>query len=90
MLNASKLIVPVFILLLVIFPQRAYSQDRATATSTTLEQMADQLAGKLSSGEHLRIIVLDFSAPDDRSLPFGAYLADEFSAALVKHADYSE
>jgi TonB family protein len=84
MLNAAKLIIPTLVLLALASPQSVFSQDQATATNTTLEKMADQLAAKLPD-KHLRIVVLDFSAPDDRSLPFGAYLADEFSAALVRH-----
>jgi 2-polyprenyl-6-methoxyphenol hydroxylase-like FAD-dependent oxidoreductase len=47
--------------------------------------MADDLAKQLSSRK-LKVVVLDFSPPNIHSAPFGAYLADEFSAALSKEA----
>jgi|ERR1700684_1419923 len=84
MLNASKLIVPTFVFLLLAFPHCAFPQNQPPTTTETLEELADRLAEKLR-GKHLQIVVLDFSAPDDRSLPFGASLADEFSAELMKH-----
>jgi TonB family protein len=40
------------------------------------------LAHRLAPSLHKRVLVTDFEAPDARWLPFGAWLADEFSAAL--------
>jgi TonB family protein len=45
--------------------------------------MAHDLAHKLAT-QQKSFVVLDFSAPDKRALPLGAYLADEFSAALAQ------
>lgn len=81
--NASKLIVPSFILLLLSFSHPGFSQDQASATNSNVDEIAGRLVEQLPA-KHLQILVLDFSAPDDHSLPFGAYLADEFAAALAK------
>jgi TonB family protein len=84
-LNISRLIIPTFILAILASPQRVIAQNPATAAVSNLEQMAHQLAEQLPA-QHLHIIVIDFSAPDNRSLPFGAYLAGEFWTALTKYS----
>jgi hypothetical protein len=45
--------------------------------------MAHDLAHKIAT-QQKSFVVLDFGAPDERALPLGAYLADEFSAALAQ------
>jgi len=82
MLSAFKLFIPS--LLLLTFPQHLCSQEQALAATSELDQLAYKLADHLPV-QHPQIVVMDFSTPDKRSLPFGAYLADEFSAALTKH-----
>lgn len=83
-LNISRLTIPTFILATLAYPQRVIAQNPATAAVSNLEQMAHQLAQQLPAQQR-HVIVIDFSAPDNRSSAFGAYLADEFSTAMTKY-----
>jgi TonB family protein len=76
------------ILLFAVFPvtgqaQNAPAKSPANAPAT-LQTMAQDLSQQLASHPNLIVTVLDFAAPDKRSFPFGAYLADQFAAELAR------
>jgi hypothetical protein len=48
------------------------------------EELARQLGGKLSEAENRTVLVMDLRTPEGQWLPFGAWLADQFSASLGK------
>jgi len=78
----SKLPASILVLLLLL-PQFVRAETQATSAESDLDQIASNLARQMTA-QRLQVVVMDFSAPNDRALPFGAYLADEFSAALAK------
>jgi hypothetical protein len=49
-----------------------------------IEVMALQLADKFKDSDKKGVLVVDLSTPEYTWLPFGAWLADQFSAALAK------
>jgi TonB family protein len=63
--------------------------DLAAATQEFSTKLSAALAGWQDSGGAARkpkIVVLDLSAPDNQWLPFGAWLADNISAALSSNS----
>ncbi|HEV3253412.1 MAG TPA: TonB family protein [Candidatus Acidoferrales bacterium] len=48
------------------------------------EEIARQLADKLNESDRKGVLVVDLYTPQYPGLPFGAWLADQFSAALAK------
>src|ERR1700679_3893837 len=61
--------------LFVLFPLSGDAQVVAPSAKSSIQRMADDLANQLSARK-LKVVVLDFSPPNVRSAPFGAYLAD--------------
>ena len=55
----------------------------AQLKSTDIEDLAHQLAGKLSVADKRGVLVIDLETPDHRSLPFGQWLADQLSSSLA-------
>jgi TonB family protein len=64
-------------------PLKAHAQAPPKPPAS-LQTMAQDLEQELSSRKNLKVVVLDFGAPDKRWLPFGEYLADQFAAELAK------
>jgi TonB family protein len=49
-----------------------------------LVSLTDQIVSKVPETDRSGVLVLDFKGPDEAWLPFGAWLADQFSLALAK------
>jgi TonB family protein len=63
---------------------RNATASKDTKPPASLQALAQDLTQQLASQKNLKVVVLDFAAPDKRSIPFGAYLADQFAAELSK------
>jgi len=63
----------------------SFGQGQPASAGLTIDQLAQKVAPHLQA-EHVKVVVMDFHAPDGRLIPFGAYLADELSAALSKQS----
>jgi hypothetical protein len=59
------------------------SQPQPNA-GNTIEAITRELADKLEESDKKSVLVVDLSTPEYPWLPFGAWLADQFSAAFVK------
>jgi TonB family protein len=75
----------IFVWLTLLVPQPAFSRNPSTSPTSSLGQIADKFAQELPAND-LKLVVFDFAAPNNRRLPLGVYLADEFSASLAIHA----
>jgi hypothetical protein len=84
----SILRVPIAIItMLVLAPHLiAYAQTPGSALKG-MDALAGQLGDKLKDFDRKGVLVLDMSTPEYPWLPFGASLADQFSAALAKTSD---
>jgi len=58
------------------------TKTQAQQPPADVQELANRLAPNLSRMHPIRVLVLDFEAPDGLWLPFSAWLADQFSAAL--------
>lgn len=58
------------------------NNPRVQQPPADVQELANRLAPNLSRMHPIRVLVLDFKGPDNLWLPFSAWLADQFSAAL--------
>jgi TonB family protein len=72
------------VLLIVAFSSAARAQTVPADPPATLQSMAQDMSQLLSPRKTFKVVVLDFGGPGAGSAPFGAYLADQFSAELSK------
>jgi TonB family protein len=72
------------VLLIVAFSLAARAQTVPADPPATLQSMAQDMSQLLSPRKTFKVVVLDFGGPGAGSAPFGAYLADQFSADLSK------
>lgn len=63
-------------------PTHPYQQPQKNA-GNLIEGIAHQLADKLKESDKKGVLVVDLSTPEYPWLPFGAWLADQLSAALA-------